>query len=220
MRINPVLNNQNGRTNRNNQPSFKAVSVFQVNKKLFTNPENLLESQFLFISVLEDVVAQKIKLTEKPKSLIQKLASFKNSKKDKKFTLFFEQPLYSALVDMLKETGGYSLNWLSQNIKLPIKGPLSEDYHSFYVFTKEHKNSVANIFTNKNLKSISRNIKAEFSQKLNKGDTTISNPVWFPAKMNDALLKQVESSIEGEPVNIIKNDTYKELVLNILKQEY
>lgn len=46
---------------------------------------------------------------------------------------------YCIAKSIMSEEGlNYSIEWVAQNTGLPIKKTLNENYHSFFVFTKEH----------------------------------------------------------------------------------
>lgn len=121
-------------------PNFKSVSIVQVSKKAFANPENFKASSKSFGKALDTATGDK--LTGFFGNII---ALF--TPKLHKTGYHLEYPSYFAAKTLMSKYNiNYSMHWLKQNTGLPIKGAMDNDYHSFYVFTKEHKQCFVDAF--------------------------------------------------------------------------
>ena len=112
-------------------PNFKAVSIVQIPRKAFKNPENYKECSKIFANKLDKLVGDR--LTGRLGAI---LALF--TTKPHKTAIFLENTaLLNAKAVLDKNNIKYSVNWLEQNTGLAIPKALDENFHSFYVYTKD-----------------------------------------------------------------------------------
>ena len=112
-------------------PNFKAVSIVQIPRKAFKNPENYKECRKIFANKLDKLVGDR--LTGRLGAI---LALF-TTKPHKTANLLENYALLNARVAMDINNMKYSINWLEQNTGLAIPKALDENFHSFYVYTKD-----------------------------------------------------------------------------------
>ena len=117
MYINPI---------NNCQTNFGKVTLVQIPKKEFANPENLSECSDIFTKKL-DV------LTKDNHYGLSGIIS-----KHKTANLLESMSYIMTKVVMSRLGSNYSIEWAAQNVGLTIKKPVDENYHSFFIFTKEH----------------------------------------------------------------------------------
>ena len=125
--------------NVNQNPNFGLVTRIQVNKKAFPNPENVSECADIFTKALDAITH------DSHYGLSGMLSRQKTANLLESMSYFFAKGVMAG-------TGlDYSVEWASQNIGLPIKKAIDENYHNFFVFTGEHiklfKKALSNIKT-------------------------------------------------------------------------
>ena len=112
-------------------PNFKAVSIVQIPRKAFKNPENYKECSKIFANKLDKLVGDR--LTGRLGAI---LALF-TTKPHKTASFLENTALLNAKAVLDKNNIKYSVNWLEQNTGLAIPKALDENFHSFYVYTKD-----------------------------------------------------------------------------------
>lgn len=203
MQINITSNQQNTKTLK--APNFKGVSIVQVPRKVFNNPENLIECTKVFDKKISKFTNNNLQVLF---AKLQALLTLKPSK-----MVFLESPSYNLTkTAMQKNDINYSKSWVIRNTGLPIKDALSEDMHSFYIFTKEHKNEFMKSFnrTMKNLYKTSLEADRKYS-----GDPKMAN-VYTQAKMGVEIDSDIAKVIGETPVKQIKVESLDE-IKNIIK---
>ena len=203
---------QNHSTHKNNT-SFKGVNLIQVSKKAFINPEEAEECALHFSDEVNKITK------EWPDGVTDLFAKFGLWKLVTKTFSYLEQPLYINLLDIAKENHA-RISWLEGRSKIPIKPPLSEDYHSFFLYTKSHKNSAADIFDPRNFNKFSDVVQKEGEKLIDENPeraAVIGSEVWVETKMNDLFIKEFEKATQGEPVKQFKIEDLSQLP-NIFKQ--
>ena len=121
-------------------PNFKGINIVQIPRKAFKHPENYKECSKLFGKILDR--ASREKLRGKLGSIIAVFVP-----KASKTVSVLETPSYAHAKTAMRKTGNnYSIAWLRQNTGLPVKDSMDNNYHSFYVLTKEHKAGYMDIF--------------------------------------------------------------------------
>lgn len=188
-------------TTQKQSPSFTAVNLVQVSKKAFAHPENLTECYDLFGKSID--ILTKDKLTGFWGNLI---ALF--TPKNAKTAITAENYSYSLSKRGMEEWNlPYCLNWVRQNTGLPIKEPLDNEYHSFYVYTKEHKVDVAQIFKDlfKKMFSYSREAVKKYPRDLQ------MVKIYSMAKCGVDADAAIEKLTADTPVNKFKINSLAEL---------
>ena len=187
-------------------PNFKSVSIVQVSKKAFANPENFKACSKSFGKALDTATGDK--LTGFFGNII---ALF--TPKLHKTGYHLEYPSYFAAKTLMSKYNiNYSMHWLKQNTGLPIKEAVDNDYHSFYVFTKEHKDRYVDAFHG-TMKKILSNAK----EAINKysGDKTMAT-IYANLKTDISIDKAIDEMAAEAPVKKFKLDSLDE-IKNIVK---
>lgn len=186
-------------------PNFKGISIVQVPKKIFNNPENLIECTKVFDKKLSSYTNNSLKL------LFAKLKGLLTLKPYK--MVFLEFPSYNCTQTVMQKNGiNYSKSWIIQNTGLPIRDALNEDMHSFFIFTKEHSNKFMTCF-NGTMKKIGLT-SLEAVRKYPK-DTKMAR-VYTQGKIGVELDNNITQLISGTPVKQIKIENFNE-IKNIIK---
>lgn len=170
---------------RSSQPNFKSVNIIQINKRVFKTPEDLAGIQS-FANYIFNKLAD-IKTNTQP-SFFNKIGLVKQKKQT--FS-YLEQPYYVPIRKKLKEMGDYSLSWLSQNKKIPVREPLNQDYHSFFLYTKEHKDFCVNL--DKQLQTAAK-----------KQNTS-------PVELNQVCIEKYAEFMGNEPIKVFTIDSLEQL---------
>lgn len=199
MRITPQFNN----TQTNNQPKFKSINIIQVSKEAFKNPDDLFGVQDQFFKEISK------KTKELPDFLINLLNAIGLGKKANKFIGLFEQPLYIPIANETKEKGLSSIYWFAQKAEIPIKGPLSSSHHSFWLYTKEHKDAAVDALSKSRQKQIQKMIEQEEEQSFL--DNNPHSTEWNLARENQLLLEEVEKVNANQPIRTFKIENFSEL---------
>ncbi len=187
-------------------PSFKAVNLVKISHKAFANPKNYKECSEVFGKTLHQATGEKLR------GFLRSIIVY-FTPKPLKTMYIFENPSYRHAVKSMQETGNnYSLNWLKQNTQLPVKDVIDENYHSFYVFTKEHKNGYANI-CNESIKNISKAVDEGCEKYPNNEKMAL---LYAETKIGTEEDKAVTKLLENTPVNEFSLQSLDE-VKNIVK---
>lgn len=99
-------------TNYAQKQKFTGVHLVQVAKEAFKNPNDIKDCSDTFGTILGMLKGPNLKF-------------------------FLEQPNYLAIINELKQRNT-TLSWLKQNAGIDVPEPIFNNYHSFWVFTKEH----------------------------------------------------------------------------------
>ena len=113
----------------NSQPTFGKFSIVKIKKDALPTRESLIAVEDIFEREFNKAITKKGVFS----NAIKKMFAIKS----KDYVYFLEQPNYAALMDKLKDFGGYSLEWLHMHTGVPIVKPMEEDYHSFVVLTED-----------------------------------------------------------------------------------
>lgn len=159
----------------NNKTHFKSSYVIQIPKSKFINPENITECDNAIRTAINRYIPQGEKCG------------------------YFEQPLWDKIITMLNEAG-LSVNWLKEYSKIPINGPIDENHHSFWLFTKETKDKI--LKEHSPIKHITRGFKVLPNQ---------NSEIKKLAAMNQSYIEDFSKIIAKEPVNLIKVKDWTEL---------
>lgn len=162
-------------------PAFKSTYLIKIAKNLFPEPDNLERVALFFSDTLEDTINESNAIPNIP-SIYRKFF--------KTFS-FLEQPLYINMLEELKEEKVSSLAWLSQNIGLKIKNPINEHFHSFYVYTKEHKDLCMLACARGRINKILSGLKKELTDLQSQNKKGSQNSAWLAAFANDILFRDV-----------------------------
>lgn len=154
MKISPI--------NQNRQPSFKQISIVQISKKAFKNPDKVLECHETFSDALAKIA---IKEPEKV-DLLTKLGL---KMPPMKFMSTVEYPSHT-MGRSLTIQYPYSLNWFRQNSGYNFKNPMNPEAHSFIVFTKKDQSDMMKFASRKTTGKLMQEAKAEINQREQKGE--------------------------------------------------
>lgn len=158
----------------NNKQNFRSINVVQIKKTAFKNPEDVAKIEAGVTEMFEII-------TEGSKGKVAGfLGNIKFLKKKPKIFSYLEQPRYVEILENLKKSGGYSLNWLSQNKKVSVREPINEAYHSFFVYTDRHKD-----------------ICLDIDEKVNK---FAKNPKNAPINLNQFFIRQLAEAIGNDEI--------------------
>ena len=203
MQINITPNRQNQRVQK--VPNFKGISIVQVPKKIFNNPEDLIDCTKVFDKKLSCYTNHSLKL------LFAKLKGLLTLKPYK--MVFLEFPSYNCTQTAMQKKGiNYSRSWIIQNTGLPIKDPLNEDMHSFFVFTKEHSNKFMTFF-NRAMKKVGMTSLEAVRKYPN--DPKMAT-VYTQGKIGVEIDNNITKLISETPVKQIKIENFNE-IKNIIK---
>lgn len=198
MQISPTSNSVN--------TNFKAVNIVQVPKKAFSNPENLKTCEKEFSKVIDYATGDRMS------GIWGTIVALFSTKPHKTVTIL-EKPTYNVAKRVMQNKNiNYSLSWLSQNMGIPIEGPLQDGVHSFYVFTKEDKQGFMDAIT-KPLKNVLAYTKE--GMKKHPSDNKLAN-VYAQVKMGKATEDGFNQVIGDRNVAKIKIETLEDLP-NIIK---
>ena len=203
MQINITTKQQNSSVQK--VPNFKGISVVQVPKNIFNNPENLIECTKIFDKKLSTCTNNSLKL------LFAKLKGLLTLKPYK--MVFLEFPSYNCTQTAMQKNGiNYSKSWIIQNTGLPIRDALNEDMHSFFVFTKEHSNKFMTCF-NRTMQKIGVT-SLEAVRKYPKDPKMAS--VYTQGKIGVEIDNNITQLMSETPVKQIKIENFNE-IKNIIK---
>lgn len=188
--------------NNVSQTSFGQFNMVQVSKKAFSNPTKTKECGELFSRTLakasKDIVGSKLSNLLK----ILGLARF-----FQKTSVFLEFP--SVVFKKTADKYAYSNNWLMQNMGCRIEEPISEDYHTFFVLTKEHKNKYLKFMSVGNIKRMMTQYMSEAKEKYTTDPTMI--PIYGSMKLATGLDYGFAKTVEGAEMKSFRIDNLDEL---------
>lgn len=195
MQIISILQNQNYKKSINKQPNFKGTYIVQIPHKAFSNPNNIQECT--------KVVGKQIC------KFRSKLDNFMNIFKQ---NLFCYPEKFSYMFSKKgMESGNLSnsIQWLRTNTGLPIADALRENYHSFFIYTKDDAGNVL-----KQITSVCKNTRApEFLEKYSDPHMIATART---AKIGVELDKAMESQYKSAIIYEIENlADLKEVALKI-----
>ncbi|MBQ8635208.1 hypothetical protein IJ425_03550 [bacterium] len=150
------------RINRNKQPSFKQISVVQISKKAFANPEKLSECHELFSDKLAKIAIKEPTKTD----LLTKLGL---KRPPLKFLSTVEFPSFT-MGKSLTEQYHYSLDWFRQNSGYNFKNAINPDAHTFIIFTKEDQPEMLNFTSPRTSRKLMNEARIEIQQREEKGE--------------------------------------------------
>jgi len=191
-----------------NQINFGSVNLIQISKKAFQEPENLKLVSKTFDKTADKITGEFIGKIPKPIATILTLLGL--AKKGTKTGVYLESPLYRLI---LKDSQGpYSLNWHCRNLGVPVLEPLNENYHSFYVHTKENKDYFLSLFHGEGQKALSQELKIEINKKFPKDAKDVETmkdiktqlrQIWMfnKAKMDQLITERLNNFNKGGEVN-------------------
>lgn len=188
----------------NNRTSFGSVNLIQVSKKAFRTSEDSRATRKEFNTAVKTITGEANNKLGK----ILRLFGFGNNNKT---VNFLEYHGYERIVEELKKIGDYSLSWFSQHKGLPIAGPLHQDYHSFTVLTKEHKNAANPLFSLKNMFQLGKNVHADAKARLRNGEKVKIDSTWSLIRTSQLFSEQIRAITDGEPVHKFVIDDLSEL---------
>lgn len=198
MQIANIQNNNIPKTN------FKGIYLIQLPRKSFSDPKNYKACADLFIKSIN-------KATNKRS--LKFLNIFKPKLEQNKLLSCMENPSYINARKVLEYLNGeYSISELSQKTGLPIKKPIENKYHSFFVFTGEHKDKIE-MFLRKPMKYLEE-FAAEGAEKYpNDREMAIA---YAQLKFGVAQDKEVKFLIGETPIEKFRLKDFDELK-NVVK---
>jgi hypothetical protein len=141
-----------------NNTNFKAKSLVQIPRKVFSNPENIAECSRVFSEKVRQISGEKVK------GALGALLAMFFPKLVKSLTVLEGFSHGYTKEAMESNNIAYTLDWFKQNtgLDIPTK-PLNEDLHSFYVYTKKDKGKAL-----KSVKEAIKNTKLYITEGINK----------------------------------------------------
>lgn len=179
--------------------------MIQISKKAFNTPNDYNAISKEFTDAVNKITGE----VNNRLSFILNLLGL--GKKNTKTVLYLESPGYEGVMKELKKRGNPDLDWLRLNTKIPIAGPFSEDYHSFTVLTKEHKDASSPLFSGKGMFETGKNILSEGIKAIINGRKTEIEPTWIAAKINQIFSEKINLITDGVPVKKFVIDDLSEL---------
>jgi len=167
--------------NQNKQPSFKQISIVQISKKAFKNPEKIMECHEIFSDRLAKIA---IKEPEK----IDLLTRLGLKMPPTKFMSTVEYPSYT-MGRSLTIQYPYSLDWFRRNSGYDFKNPMNPDAHTFIVFTKNDQSDMMKFTSRKTTGKLMQEAKAEINRQEQNGETISEFALsgLFAKKLDDML---------------------------------
>lgn len=211
------ITSQKNPNQQNYQPKFGQVYLIQVSKKAFSNPQNLDYVRDVFCNSVSKITK------EMPFSLSNALAKLGVSRKSQKTFSFLESPTYPQIKKDLQESQAPSIHWFNFHIGNTVKEPLDQNYHSFYMLTKDDKNGLIDSFSPKNIKitwarlhSFMENAKSSIYQGLSNENILHSQKkdlYWIHAEFDKILAKNVKEPEKTFRINNLSELTeiFKEI---------
>jgi len=181
----------------NQQPNFTQINLVQVSKNAFKNPEDLYAVNKTFQDMANEAAG------EINGGLSSILTLFGLGKKVNKTLDILEHPGYMSITK--------KINKINRAIGLQIKKPINEDYHSFFVYTKEHKDAVFEALSPKNQINSLKQARAEAVIAARQGENITPLSLWVQVKANDISLNKLETATAGEPINKYVINDLKEI---------
>ncbi len=178
MQISPIQQNQNYKKSVKNQPNFKGTYIVQIPHKAFTNPNNIQECTKL---VSKQICKFRSKLDNFLNIFKQNLFCY-----PEKFSyMFSKKGMESCKLNN-------SVQWLRSNTGLPIADALRENYHSFFIYTKDDAGNVL-----KQITSACKNTRApEFLEKY-------SDPHMIATARTAKIGVEIDKAMESQYKNAI-----------------
>lgn len=187
-------------------PNFKAVSIVQIPRKAFKNPENYKECSKIFANKLDTLVGDRFT------GRLGTILAFFTTKPHKTASFLENTALLNARAAMERNNVNYSVNWLEQNTGLAIPKALDENFHSFYVYTKDDIGKIMGIVKQelKNLYTYAKEALAKYPK-----DKKMAN-IYTTAKYGVNVEALSQEAFKGTPVQKFKIENLDELK-NIVK---
>ena len=129
-----VFHNSNNKTNN---VKFKAINLVQMPKSIFPTPESTTRCTSVFENLLLDATNNQFARSFLGKQLYLFTPRFRKTM----VTLENYSNFFGNLA-LEHQNKSCSLSWLRQNTKLPIGDVFDNKLHTFYVFTKQHKDKL------------------------------------------------------------------------------
>lgn len=206
------ITNQTNSYGQNYKPNFGEVCLVQVSKKAFGD----IVDPIKVVDVFEKTTNKIVK--DIPDKLAWFLNKFGKAQKYNKVFMFWEQPCLPEILKEQEKEGNFSLNWLSQNVKVPIKGQMREDYHSFFLYTKEHKDASWLLHGKKMENERDEFIAERYVEQINAGNNNADKEVWTYAMLNNKYIEDYEKI--GKPTKRFEIQDLSELLEVFKKIDY
>ena len=203
MQITPNFNNNRMQISSNsnrqaNNVKFKAVNLVQIPKAAFTEPDNTLKCALEFNDILSHVTKDPL-----GNSALGQAISYATTKLHKTATVLEKFSHFTAKTSSEIVGKESSVSKLREKTGLPIADAVDETKHSFYVFTKEHKDKCAEIQRNSltNLQEAARESQEKYPNDIAMQD------IYAYAKVGVEADKQMEEIISNTPIKKIEIDS-------------
>lgn len=196
MQINPNSNYQY------QTPNFKAISLVQIPRKAFKNPENIKECSQFFGDKVKQISGEKVK------GAVGALLALFFPRLVKSMTILENFSHSYAKIGLETNNINYPLSWFRMNSGLDIPEAKDENYHSFLVYTKNDKKNVmrATIEIAKKLKSYIQEGISKYS-----GHNTPLASLYATAKMGIDTDKIIAELTKDVPVKTFQINSVEEL---------
>lgn len=210
MRITNQTNNYIQSHKDNSNPNFKGIYLVQIEKQAFGN----IKAPEAIIDTFESIARKIVK--EPPELLFLIAEKLGMGEKANKVFCMLEQPFWHDITRELKKEGG-GVAWARQHFKLPLKDVLREDSHSFFVYTKEHKDNIWKVYRGKKRRELENLVVQEANKAKARGAKTAVSDLWVTIVHNNLCLKEHEKLAQGQDIKKFEIKDLSEL-LNVFKQ--
>lgn len=188
-----------------NTPSFRAVCKVGIQKSAFSQPDNIDKSY----SEFSDSVADALNAQDAPLRPVKKLLNPKSIK-------VFIYPIGYGYTKM-SEMSQYPPQWIENHTGIRLTKPPKDDFHSFYLMTKEDKDRIVEHLNKKSQKMNNDKIKKEC--RLRRANGECADELWQSARNFQLSEEGIERFDENE-VSFAKLDRLAEVsdFINLLSE--
>lgn len=191
MRINTESHKQN----------FKGIYQVQIPKKAFREPNDYYGVASAFCEKVSEITGEK-------RPVLQSILSLMGlGRRITKTYLTMEQPYFQELMSTLQDVGNYSLSWVSLRTKLPVRPPLSENHHSFFVYTKEQKDKVLKFCSFRKILGVS----TQLNKEMDNPDPIRQDPLWRLVRRSNLFNEKFDEVAEGVSIQKFEIEDLSEL---------
>lgn len=196
--VNNYSLNRQSNLNKDKNIHFGNVYVVAVAKKAFTEPLNAKEANVTFIKLLNQAFG------EMNMKISNVLTLFGLGKQTNKTLAFMETPSFIKLDKSCKENNIPSIFYLGQKYDLPNMKIKNPDYYSFYVLTKDDKNSAFDLITgveNKKLRKEALSSISAYNPELSLKENLKNLTMELSARCDDLFMSKIKKPEQTFRIN-------------------
>lgn len=185
---------------KHNNTNFKAINLVQIPRKAFENPENYKECSRIFSKNVDRISKEFFG------AKLSVLLAFISTKFVKNLTVLESFSLSGAREALNDNKINYSLSWLKQNTGLEIPDALDNEYHSFYIYTKEDKSKMMDA-----IKTSAKNLMTYAREAISKYDDPKMQNAYTAIKMAIEIDSLANTAMAGTSIKKFKIENLDEL---------